>query len=69
MFKNELPEELIQNVATFMMKGMPSEVVMKMWSLLGQTGGDEQENLLKIHNTLVDGRTFSDFLVEMLGEE
>ena len=69
VFKSELPEELIQNVAVFMMKGMPSEVVMKMWSLLGQTGGDEQENLLKIHNTLVDGRTFSDFLVEMLGEE
>jgi len=69
VFKNELSEELLQNVATFMMKGMPSEVVMKMWSLLGQTGGDEQENLLKIHNVLVDGRTFSDFLVEMLGDD
>tara|TARA_R110001583_G_scaffold15480_6_gene63601 strand:- start:440 stop:1504 length:1065 start_codon:yes stop_codon:yes gene_type:complete len=68
-FKSELTIEQIDNVAVFMMKGMPSEVVMKVWSLLGQTGGDEQENLLKIHNALVDGRTFSDFLVEMLGDD
>ncbi len=67
VFKDELSDELIQNVATFMMKGMPSEVVMKMWSLLGQTGGDQQKNLLKIHQTSVDNRTFSDFLVELLG--
>lgn len=69
IFKNELDDELIKNVATFMMTGMPSEVVMKMWSLLGQTGGQEQENLLKIHQTNVNGRTFSDFLVEMLGDK
>jgi len=42
---------------------------MKMWSLLGQTGGDQQTNLLKIHQVSVNGRTFSDFLVEMLGGE
>ena len=69
VFKSELADDLIHNVATFMMEGMPSEVVMKMWSLLGQTGGDEQKNLLKIHQTSVNGRTFSDFLVEMLGGE
>ena len=69
VFKDELSDDLVQNVATFMMTGMPSEVVMKMWSLLGQTGGDEQKNLLKIHQISVDGRTFSDFLVEMLGGE
>jgi len=69
VFKTELDQELIQNVATFMMTGMPSEVVMKMWSLLGQTGGQEQANLLKIHQATVDGRTFSDFLVEMLGDK
>ena len=68
-FKNELTEEQMQNVATLMMEGMPSEVVMKMWSLLGQTGGDRQANLLKIHQISVNGRTFSDFLVEMLGSE
>jgi len=69
VFKSELSDDLIENVATFMMTGMPSEVVMKMWSLLGQTGGDEQKNLLKIHQVSVEGRTFSDFLVEMLGGE
>ena len=69
VFKSELSDDLIENVATFMMTGMPSEVVMKMWSLLGQTGGDEQKNLLKIHQVSVEGRTFSDFLVEMLGSE
>ena len=69
VFKTELSEECIHNVATFMMEGMPSEVVMKMWSLLGQTGGDQQTNLLKIHQVSVNGRTFSDFLVEMLGGE
>ena len=69
VFATELLESQIDNVAAFMMKGMPSEVVMKVWSLLGQTGGEEQKNLLKIHNTCVDGRTFSDFLVEMLGDQ
>ena len=68
-FQDELTEEQMQNVATLMMEGMPSEVVMKMWSLLGQTGGDRQANLLKIHQISVNGRTFSDFLVEMLGSE
>ena len=69
VFKSELSDDSIKNVATFMMEGMPSEVVMKMWSLLGQTGGDSQTNLLKIHQVSVNGRTFSDFLVEMLGGE
>ena len=69
VFATELTEDQIGNVARYMMTGMPSEVVMKVWSLLGQTGGDEQKNLLKIHKAEVDGRTFSDFLVEMLGDK
>ena len=69
MFASELTEDQISNVARYMMTGMPSEVVMKVWSLLGQTGGDEQKNLLKIHKAEVDGRTFSDFLVQMLGDK
>jgi hypothetical protein len=69
VFATELTDDQIGNVARYMMTGMPSEVVMKVWSLLGQTGGDEQKNLLKIHKAEVDGRTFSDFLVEMLGDK
>ena len=45
VFASELTEDQISNVARYMMTGMPSEVVMKVWSLLGQTGGDEQKNL------------------------
>lgn len=69
VFSKELTGEQIDNVATLMMNGMPSEVVMKMWSLLGQTGGDEQKNLLKIHKAKIDNRTFSDFLVKILSDE
>ena len=69
VFATELSDDQIGNVARYMMTGMPSEVVMKVWALLGQTGGDEQKNLLKIHKAEVDGRTFSDFLVEMLGDK
>ncbi len=69
VFAGELTDDQISNVARYMMTGMPSEVVMKVWALLGQTGGDEQKNLLKIHKAEVDGRTFSDFLVEMLGDK
>ena len=69
VFSKELSDEQIDNVATLMMNGMPSEVVMKMWSLLGQTGGDEQKNLLKIHKAKIDNRTFSDFLVKILSDE
>ena len=66
VFATELSHEQIENVARYMMTSMPSEVVMKVWSLLGQTGGDEQANLLKIHQIEIDGRSFSDFLVDML---
>ena len=66
VFAEELTVEQITNVARYMMMNMPSEVVMKVWSMLGQTGGDEQKNLLKIHQVSIDGRTFSDFLVDML---
>ena len=52
-----------------MMSGMPSEVVMKMWSMLGKTGGEQQSNLLKIHKAKVSDRTFSDFLVEILSDD
>ena len=69
VFSDELSDEQITNVAAFMMTGMPSEVVMKMWSLLGQTGGAEQVNLLKIHKAKVEDRTFSDFLVEILSDD
>tara|TARA_Y100001938_G_C8067548_1_gene421152 strand:- start:527 stop:1594 length:1068 start_codon:yes stop_codon:yes gene_type:complete len=69
VFSDELSDEQIVNVAAFMMTGMPSEVVMKMWSLLGQTGGAEQVNLLKIHKAKVANRTFSDFLVEILSDD
>jgi hypothetical protein len=71
VLSNTLSDEQIRNVATFiMMTGMPSEVVMKMWSLIAETGGQEQANLQKIHELdAIGGRTFSDFLVEMLGDE
>ena len=69
VFKKELADNEMQNVATLLMSGMPSEVVMKMWALLGQTGGEEQANLLKIHKVTVNGQTFSDFLVSMLAEK
>ena len=68
-FKDELPEEQIQNLARWFVT-LPSEVAMKLWTVLGN---GSHENTIKLHQSEVDGRPVSSYLVEILtgdsGEE
>jgi hypothetical protein len=42
---------------------LPSEVAMKLWSVLGN---GEIENTIKLHQSEVDGNSVSDYLVKIL---
>jgi len=61
-FKEELSEEQIKNLATYFV-ALPSEVAMKLWTVLGE---GEMANTIKLHKCQVDGRAVSSHLVELL---
>ena len=42
---------------------LPSEVAMKLWSVLGN---GEINNTIKLHQSQVDGESVSDYLVKIL---
>ena len=68
-FKEELPDEQINNLARYFVS-LPSEVAMKLWTVLGN---GELKNTIKLHGTEVEDsgatRSVVDFLVEILGGE
>jgi hypothetical protein len=64
-FTTELPEAQINNLARYFFM-LPSEVAMKLWSVLGSS--DVVNNLVNLHQATVDDRSVSDFLVEILGD-
>ena len=65
VFKEELTETQISNLAEYFVS-LPSEVAMKLWSVLGDT--DNINNVVALHKaeTKSDIRV-SDHLVEILG--
>jgi len=62
IFSAALSEERIENLARYFMK-VPSEVGMKLWTVLGQ---GVNENVISFHGTIVDGDSVSNFLVELM---
>ena len=61
-FKDELPQEQVNNLARYFVM-LPSEVAMKLWSVLGN---GSLNNTIKLHQADVDGASVSDFLVQIL---
>jgi len=61
-FKKELPQDQVDNLARYFVM-LPSEVAMKLWSVLG-TGA--LNNTIKLHQSEVDGNSVSEFLVKIL---
>ena len=64
-FKSELPDEQVNNLARYFIM-LPSEVAMKLWSVLGN---GEINNTIKLHQSSVDGDSVSDYLVKILAGE
>jgi len=61
-FKEELPQKQINNLARYFVM-LPSEVAMKLWSVLGNGA---LNNTIKLHQAEVDGDSVSEFLVQIL---
>jgi midasin (ATPase involved in ribosome maturation) len=62
VFKDELEQDRVDNLAQYFIM-LPSEVAMKLWSVLG-TG--DINNTIKLHQTRVGDQSVSDFLVRIL---
>ena len=62
VFAAELTEGQVTNLATYFLT-LPSEVAMKLWTVLG-TG--DVNNTIKLHQASVDGKSVSGYLVELL---
>jgi len=65
IFSIELPEEQIANLAAYFVT-LPSEVAMKLWTVMGE---GEIQNTVLLHQSVVDGVAVSSFLVELLTGE
>jgi hypothetical protein len=64
-FKEELDQDKINNLARYFVM-LPSEVAMKLWSVLGNGA---LNNTIKLHQSDVDGNSVSDYLVSILSGE
>jgi len=62
IFANELTDGQVTNLATYFLT-LPSEVAMKLWTVLG--AGDTA-NTINLHQAQVGGQSVSGYLVELL---
>ena len=62
VFKAELPTEQIANLGAYFLT-LPSEVAMKLWTVLGN---GELNNTVALHQCEVDGVAVSAYIVELL---
>ena len=62
IFSAELPRDQIDNLAKYFVM-LPSEVAMKLWSVLGS---GTLENTVNLHQAEIDGQSVSGYLVEIL---
>ena len=63
-FKEALPDEKIQNLANYFML-LPSEVAMKLWTVMGQADND-LTNTVRLHQSKVGDEAVSGRMVSML---
>jgi len=65
VFTDVLGSEQVTNLAEYFVR-LPSEIAMKLWTVLGDA--DNMENVVALHKaTTHDGKRVSDHLVEILG--
>ena len=65
VFKEDLTENQVSNLAQYFV-ALPSEIAMKLWTVLGDT--DNINNVVALHKAETsDGTRVSDHLVEILG--
>jgi len=64
-FKEELEQSQIDNLAKYFLT-LPSEVAMKLWTVLG---AGEINNTINLHQSVVDGKSVSDYIVTILAGE
>ena len=64
-FKEELPQDQVNNLARYFIM-LPSEVAMKLWTVMGK---GEVNNTVKLHKTDVDGESVSKHFVKMINGE
>ena len=65
VFKDDLTEDQIMNLAQYFVS-LPSEVAMKLWTVLGES--DNTNNVISLHKAeTTEGKRVSDHLVEILG--
>jgi len=62
VFEPELPQPQINNLARYFLT-LPSEVAMKLWTVLGS---GEINNTIKLHQAEIDGKSVSDYIVTIL---
>ena len=65
VFKDALTGDQINNLAAYFLT-LPSEVAMKLWTVMGSGA---IENTVNLHQAEVDGSTVSGYLVELLTGE
>ena len=61
-FHSELDQELVNNLARYFVM-LPSEVAMKLWTVMGK--GDVN-NTVKLHKSEVDGESVSKHFVRLI---
>ena len=65
-FEEELTETQVQNLCNYFVT-LPSEVAMKLFTVIGNAGEAGQQNVIKLHKTYApDGRQFSRIIVELI---
>jgi len=66
-FEEELTEAQVQNLVDYFVM-LPSEVAMKLFTVIGNAGEAGQQNVIKLHKShaSVDGRQFSRIIVELI---
>jgi hypothetical protein len=65
IFKADLSDDQITNLAEYFVR-LPSEIAMKLWTVLGDT--DNINNVVALHKAHTgDGTSVSEHLVEILG--
>jgi hypothetical protein len=62
VFKAALSDGQVTNLASYFLT-LPSEVAMKLWTVLG---AGEVDNTIKLHQATVDGKAVASYLVELL---
>ena len=62
-FASRMPEEQTSNLARYFLT-LPSEVAMKLWTVLGS---GEIQNVIDLHQAELDGKAVSEYIVTILG--